>query len=343
VTLAQLKPVPAVRAPIAHGGGLDAARRLYPQAPTPWLDLSTGVNPLPYPLPALAPEAFTRLPDANAVAETEAAAAKAYAAPPGVEVVAAAGSQAVIKSLPRLFPARRVGTLGFTYAEHAAAWRAAGAQPFEARALDELADAEVAVIVNPNNPDGRFCDPADIGFTAQRMARRGGLLVVDEAFMDFSPEASAVPYMGENLVVLRSFGKAYGLPGVRLGFALCRPPVAELLRAELGPWSVSGPALAVGAEALRDRDWLRRSATLLQSAAARLDARLDAAGLEIVGGTRLFRLVQSADAGFWFERLCRRGILTRRFAEKPHWLRFGLPGAPQEWERLAQALGVANG
>lgn len=113
--------------PPTHGGGVDAARRAFPEAPSPWLDLSTGVNPRAYPLPAFPPEALTRLPDTSAFEAAEAAAARAYGAPESFGVVAGAGAQAFIDLLPRVFPARRVATLGFCYAEHAARWRAAGA------------------------------------------------------------------------------------------------------------------------------------------------------------------------------------------------------------------------
>jgi cobalamin biosynthetic protein CobC len=170
------------------------------------------------------------------------------------------------------------------------------------------------------------------------MAPRGGVLIVDEAFVDFTPEASVAPAAGGNLIVLRSFGKAYGLPGVRLGFALCEPTVAARLRAALGPWSVSGPALAVGAAALADAAWLEENAALLECSARRLDALLAAAGFAIIGGAGLFRLAQHDDAANWFERLCEAGILTRSFVERPKWLRFGLPAAPYDWERLALAL-----
>ena len=214
-------------APIRHGGGLDAARRRFPSAPEPWIDLSTGVSPRAYPLPAIAPEAWTRLPDENALAVLEAAAAKAYRAPARIEVVAGAGTQAFIQCLPRLLPARRVATLGFTYAEHAASWRASGARASVAATLDELADFDVAIVVNPNNPDGRLVPPECLVELARRMAPRGGVLIVDEAFVDFTPEASVASAAGGNLIVLRSFGKAYGLPGVRLGFALCEPTVAR--------------------------------------------------------------------------------------------------------------------
>jgi len=323
---------------IRHGGGLDAARRRFPSAPEPWIDLSTGVSPRAYPIPAIAPEAWTRLPDENALAVLEAAAAKAYRAPARIEVVAGAGTQAFIQCLPRLLPARRVATLGFTYAEHAANWRASGARASVAATLDELADVDVAIVVNPNNPDGRLVPPECLVELARRMAPRGGVLIVDEAFVDFTPEASVAPAAGGNLIVLRSFGKAYGLPGVRLGFALCEPTVAARLRAALGPWSVSGPALFVGAAALADSAWLEGNAALLECSARRLDALLAPAGFAIIGGAGLFRLAEHDDAANWFERLCQAGILTRRFAERPKWLRFGLTAAPQDWERLALAL-----
>ncbi len=327
--------------PIEHGGGLDAARRRYPAAPRPWIDLSTGVSPRAFPLPAIPAEAFTRLPDEAARLTLEAAAARAYRACENCEVVAGAGTQAFIQRLPGLFPARRVATLGFTYAEHAASWRASGAQVTAVESLDGLATMDAAVVVNPNNPDGRLTAPEQLAALARRMAAHGGVLIVDEAFIDFTPRASVATLAGGNLIVLRSFGKSYGLPGLRLGFALCDPSIAERLRAALGPWSVGGPALAVGAAALADAAWLDESKLLVQSSARRLDAMLEAAGFRIVGGAALFRLAEHAAAAHWRERLCEAGILTRRFAERPAWLRFGLPGAAEEWRRLARALGVS--
>ncbi|MFY9627982.1 MAG: threonine-phosphate decarboxylase CobD [Methylocystis sp.] len=333
-------PQPAAAEPIEHGGGLDAARRRFPQAPGPWIDLSTGVSPRAYPLPQIAPDAWTRLPDADALNAMEKAAAAAYRAPAGLAVVAGAGTQAFIQCLPRLFPARRVASFGFTYAEHLASWLAAGAQTSVAVTLDELAAVDVGIVVNPNNPDGRLTSPRQLIELAQRMAARGGMLIVDEAFIDFTPGASVAPMAGGNVVVLRSFGKAYGLPGLRLGFALCDASMARTLRAALGPWNVSGPALAVGAAALTDAAWLEESRAMLGDAACRLDCLLRAAGFGVIGGTSLFRLAAHDDAASWFERLGRSGILARRFPERPKWLRFGLPRAPHEWERLSAALGV---
>ena len=329
-----------------HGGGVDAARRAFPEAPTPWLDLSTGVNPRAYPLPPFPAQALTRLPDVSAFEAAEGAAARAYNAPPGFVAVAGAGTQAFIDLLPRVFPARRVATLGFCYAEHAARWRAAGASMTLASSLDELASMDVAIVVNPNNPDGGVTPPLELLRLARRLRARGGLLVVDEAFADFAPALCLEPLLAkepeaiENVIVLRSFGKAYGLPGLRLGFALCSPSRASALRAAQGPWSVSGPALAAGALALQDTAWLPAAQEQAERSAQQLDELLAAAGFFPLGGTSLFRLVERVHAARSFARLCSAGILTRRFAERPGWLRFGLPAEPQDFERLARALGV---
>ena len=326
--------------PILHGGRLDLARARFPQAPEPWVDLSTGVSPYPYPLPPLEPEVFTRLPDVAALAALERIAARAYRAGPKAQIVAGAGTQAFIQWLPRIRPAARVAVLGLTYAEHAAAWRATGASVMRARSLDDIVAAEIGVVVNPNNPDGRLEPAARLAETARRMAAKGGLLIVDEAFVDFlAPEASLAPLAGEpGVTVLRSFGKAYGLPGVRLGFALCGEELAARLRATLGPWSVAGPALAIGAAALGDPAWLAERGADLGKDVARLDALLAAAGFEIIGGVTLFRLARQAAADRWFAHLARRGILTRSFGERPDWLRFGLPATPAAWERFERAL-----
>jgi cobalamin biosynthetic protein CobC len=330
--------------PEEHGGGLDAARLRYPNAPKPWLDLSTGVSPLAYPLPEIAHEAWTKLPDVEARDLAESAAAKAYGAPRFIETIAGAGSQAFIRLIPWIFVAQRVSVLGFTYSEHAVAWRVTGARVETATSLADLTDAEVAIVVNPNNPDGRRVPPSALLRLARSMSARGGLLIVDEAFVDFTPDASLVPLLepDDRIVVLRSFGKAYGLPGLRLGFAMCGPYIAERLRAAQGPWAVSGPALALAAEALRDEAWLESSRAYAQEAVLELDEMLTAARFAVVGGTSLFRLAESEAPQSWHERLCRAGILTRRFRDRPRWLRFGLPGDRAEWARLAQALGLAE-
>jgi len=325
-----------------HGGDLFAARRLYPQAPQPWLDLSTGINPFSYPFADLPVESWTRLPQPEELAILEAAARVAYRAPETAEIIAAPGSQALINWLPRLVPARRVGILGFSYCEHVRSWERIGAGVTIAEDLAELENQDVAIIVNPNNPDGRLTPVTDLNSLSAALAERNGLLIVDEAFADFlRPGVSAVPDMpARGMLVLRSFGKGYGLPGVRLGFAISSNPLASMLRIALGPWPVSGAAIALGAKALMDGAWLAAARLKLEALGAALDELLAAAGFEPAGGSLLFRLVHHEEAQIWFERLAQSGILVRRFEARTDWLRFGIPPSEGALARVCAALGL---
>lgn len=330
------------RSAIYHGGNLSAARHEFPLAPLPWLDLSTGINAIPYPLAPISPESWTRLPDALGLKHLEGAAANAYGVPWPRQVIAAAGTQILIQWLPRLFPARHVAVLGFGYQEHPAVWRANGAIVRVVENLESLSSpsTDVAIVVNPNNPDGRTIEPQALSDLAIALNRRRKLLIVDEAFMDVvHPSKSLIPSMPEDgVIVLRSFGKAYGLAGLRLGFAITGPRLAERLRKAVGPWAVSGPAITIGAEALADKSWLEETTARLTADAKRMDALLRAAGFSVLGGTPLFRLAANLDCARWFEKLGQKGILVRPFPDRPNWLRFGLPGPENDWARLDAAL-----
>lgn len=324
---------------ILHGGDLDAARAAFPGAPDPWLDLSTGINPRPYPLPSLTVEAWTRLPGRGEEEGLRRAAARFYGAPSADHVAAAPGSQALIQLLPRLRPPGTVAVLGPTYAEHAQAWALAGHRVRVVTGLDELAAADVAVVVNPNNPDGRILPHETLTLLAARRHAAGGWLVVDEAFAEVTPAASIAPLATTpGLVVVRSFGKFFGLAGVRLGFVLATPALAAMVRAAVGPWAVAGPALAIGTAALNDDAWAQDTRRWLEGAAQRLDGLLAAAGLAVVGGTSLFRLAEDGRAPEFYARLGRAGILVRRFADHPARLRFGLPADSEGECRLRLAF-----
>jgi cobalamin biosynthesis protein CobC len=322
-----------------HGGALDVARRLCPEAPAPWIDLSTGVNPHAYPLPDLAADVWTRLPDSDALAGLEAIAASRYGAKREA-VVAGPGSQALIQTLAWIAPKGAVAALGPTYRGHAEAFGAAGIRLLETASVDTLAEVDVAVVVNPNNPDGRVVSRVDLLDLHERLSRRNGWLIVDEAFADFDgQDESLAPILPpKGAVVLRSIGKAYGLAGLRLGFAIASPDIAEALRAALGRWPVSGPAIAIGGRALADPNWTVAMSVRLGADAERLEALLETSGWRIVGGTRLFRLAARADAEAVFRRLLAAGILTRPFAGAPDRLRFGIPGEETHWERLFAVL-----
>ena len=321
-----------------HGGALEVARRLAPEAPKPWIDLSTGINPHAYPLFDLKPEAWSRLPESEALAKLEAAAAQRYGVDPTC-TVAGPGSQALIQALSLILPHGAVGALGPTYSGFASAFAAAGAQVDEAKRIEDMGDLDVVIVVNPNNPDGRITPRADLLELHRRLARRGGVLIVDEAFADFDgDDESLAPVLPGKAVVLRSFGKSFGLAGLRLGFAIASADIVQPLRAALGEWPVSGPAIAIGTKALADLAWTDAMRDRLGAEAARLDGLLKGNGWRLVGGTRLFRLAAKADARAAFERLMAAGILARPFADAADWLRFGIPGDESAWRRLAGAL-----
>jgi cobalamin biosynthesis protein CobC len=324
---------------LLHGGNLVAARQLFPDAPEPFVDLSTGINPHSYPLPPLPPDLFARLPEPAALDRLAAIAARAYGAPSPDCVVAAPGTQILLAPVAALVPPGRAAVLGPTYGEFARAAALAGHDVAEVQDISQLRDADLAIVANPNNPDGRVFKKRELLDLAEARGRRG-LLVADEAFMDVGPADTSLggEVARHNIVVLRSFGKFFGLAGLRLGFALARPEIAARLAAALGPWAVSGPAIAIGEIALADYGWVEATRKRLEGEARRLDATLAGARIEVVGGTSLFRLVHTSAAENLFEHLGRAGVLVRRFPEHAMWLRIGLPGNEPSWDRLSTAL-----
>jgi cobalamin biosynthesis protein CobC len=310
--------------PRDHGGGLDAAMARWGGTRQDWLDLSTGINPVSYPLPRIPDHAWTALPDRAATEALIAAARSFWNVPAGAEVIPAPGLSAIIARLPHATGAACIHIPRPTYNEYAASFLAAGVPGSDA------SDAP-GILVHPNNPDGRIWTTGEIG------ARP--LAIIDESFCDVMPEASHVGRAAApGVVVLKSFGKFWGLAGVRLGFAILVPgPLADRLREALGPWAVSGPALAIGAAALADQAWAKATRDRLARDAARLDALVSARGARIVGGTTLFRLYDVDDAQAWHDRLARGHVLSRIFPYSATWLRLGLP-APERWDRIKAAL-----
>ncbi len=341
--MTDLKGPNGVGDPIVHGGSLSRARALFPQAPEPWIDLSTGISPYPYPHSPIPGNAFARLPEPALLEDVKTIAAIAYGAPSAAHVVAAPGTQILLPIIGSLISkGRTAAILSPTYAEHARAARLCGFQVVETTDFDKLAEADLAVVVNPNNPTGRVVPRRDLMALAARLRAKDGLLVVDEAFIDVSEAESLADSVGEGgLVVLRSFGKFYGLAGLRLGFALAHPAIAGTVEVRLGPWAVSGPALHVAGEALADAGWRLVTQERLKADVTRLDGLLGRAGISVFGGTSLFRFVSDRRAQSLFRHLGERGIMTRRFDERPEDLRIGLP-VPDDWARLEDALSASE-
>ncbi|MTH79760.1 threonine-phosphate decarboxylase CobD [Paracoccus aestuariivivens] len=316
-----------------HGGDPDRARQIYGEGD--WLDLSTGINPVPYPVPTLPLHAWSDLPTSTDMAGLLYAARQAYQSK--AAIVALAGAQAAIQLVPRLMATGHARVLGPTYNEHLAALVAHGWTVEQVSDPEDLAGADLATIVNPNNPDGRCYPPESLNALADQV----GLLVVDESFADPEPAFSLAPSLGPengNIVVLRSFGKFFGLAGIRLGFALAGREMAERIAQLAGPWAVSGPAIALGRMALADMDWQDRTRERLVADAARMDRAAHTAGWRQVGGTTLFRTYAAPDASRAQEHLAHAHIWTRIFPYSRHWIRLGHPGTEQGWDRLEAAL-----
>lgn len=327
-----------------HGGDLAAVRATFPNAPSPWIDLSTGINPWPYPIGEVSPDSWRRLPSRSDERVLCEAAAAYFGAPSPDHVVVAPGSQAIIQWLPRLRAPGRVAVVSPTYGEHARTWLRAGHRVAEVRAGNDLAaNVNVLVVTRPNNPDGAIAPLAWLMSCAAQLEQRGGWLVVDEAFADPSgPSEIAAVVDRPNIVVLRSFGKFFGLAGIRIGFALTAGEIGDRLREALGPWCTSGPAIDIATRAYRDSTWIAHSRGRLERAAERLDQTANSNGLRLVGGTALFRLYQAANAHARIAALARAGIHVRRFAAHPDWLRIGLPGDARAWQRFSGALSAAQ-
>lgn len=323
-----------------HGGSIGRARALFPTAPEPFVDLSTGINPHSYPLFNLPATAFKRLPEPGRLRDLCTVAARAYGAPSPSCLAAAPGTQILLPRVAELVRPGKARVLGPTYAEHGRTAALAGHVVTTVDKVAALASADLAIVVNPNNPDGRLVERPVLLELAARLATRGGLLVVDEAFMDVG--GAGFSLAGDagtpGLVVLRSFGKFFGLAGVRLGFAFSTEDIASRLTGGFGPWAVSGPALDYGIRALADHGWQSGMRARLKDDAQRLDVLLARFDVKVTGGTSLFRFVELAQAPSLFDALGGAGIVVRRFDWNPAALRFGLPGSEEEWTRLAGAL-----
>lgn len=316
-----------------HGGNIDWAIGHYGGVPEEWVDLSTGINRVPYPLPALSDAAWRILPTREAQAGLIEAARVTYRS--DAPILPVAGAQAAIQMIPRLQPPAEARVLAPTYNEHAATLRAAGWRVEEVSRLEDLLGADLAVVVNPNNPDGREYDPDSLLDLSYGVGR----LVVDESFADPRPDLSVAGHAGQNgLVVLRSFGKFYGLAGLRLGFVLADATTINALSDMAGPWPVSGAALEVGRVALADRGWVVETTLRLRQETEKMDGIVAKAGWKLAGGCELFRLYETADAAAAQDRLAQHHIWSRKFPWSDRWLRLGLPGGRNEWNRLEQAL-----
>lgn len=300
-----------------HGGGIDAAIAQYGGTRNDWTDLSTGINPIPYPLPSFHGYHWTQLPDRAAFDAFEAAARKFWQVPANAEIIPASGASAIIAMLPSVLKGATAVIPEPTYNEHRAAYLAHG--------WEMTNKGDVKTIVHPNNPDGHLYSTADLN--AQTC-------VIDESFCDVCPELSMMSHaIDDGHLIIKSFGKFWGLAGMRLGAVIAPKSFAPALRDRIGPWAVSGPALYTGTRALQDAHWANDTRQRLAQDAQKLDQIMLDKGAKTMGGTTLFRLYHVDNAGAWYDRFAQNRILTRVFPYSQHFLRLGIP-AHDQWQRV---------
>jgi len=346
--------------PLNHGGAVDRAARRYGIPASDWLDLSTGINPIAYPVPDIESAHWQRLPLTSELDGLKAAATQYYNVPATDHLVCAPGTQALIQMIPFWLKdrmakqvAHHVHVMGPTYGEHDRCWQRAGYQcqlhqtdPAVrlAKAHGILSTAEpgtVIILVNPNNPDAAMFSPADIFELGKLADTRNCWLVVDEAFMDCQPDQSVCSQIDQlqTTIVLRSFGKFFGLAGARLGCAVMDRNLASDLESRIGPWAIPGPTIIAGAQAFLDSEWQQQSRFRLRTDAKRLDDLItNNSKLALTGGTDLFRYYDSEDCFTLADHLGERGILVRLFDHDARKMRFGLPGTDGDWKRLEDAM-----
>jgi len=333
---------------VKHGGNLLSVAKEYQSEPAHWLDLSTGVSPFAYPLGTPPVSCWNALPQENDGLERQAK--KYYDS--SCEPLAVAGSQAAIMALPETVTKLlgRCGTIilpGVGYKEHQHAWDSfqLNGQKWKLEfftdfpSQQQLDTTDVVLLINPNNPTGSYTHPQKLTALVQQMERRGGYLIVDEAFADATPEYSLLQSdsHSDSLIVLRSVGKFFGLAGARVGFIFANNSVLESVRDSIGPWTVSGPARWAVKQALSDREWQQQNRARLNKHAQRLKTLLSKYLSQQCRGTELFTTVFIPNAEQVHQQLCSQMIYTRLCDEK-NAIRFGLPVSDTEWTRLEIAL-----
>ncbi|QNT77903.1 threonine-phosphate decarboxylase [Entomobacter blattae] len=333
---------------LQHGGCLTKARQIFPQAPEPFIDLSTGINPFSYPIDWQGVD-LTRLPEPEEEEKLRSIAAQAYGVATSDHVCLASGTQLLISLLPVILPVGRVMLLEPTYQEYRHVWHSYAREVISCHSLEQMAhyytqypqgSPLIGILCNPNNPDGRKFPKNQLAALLRTARQNGGWLIIDEAYADMEGESIAGLVGEEGLVVLRSFGKSYGLAGVRLGFLLSSEVIVQKMRQLMGPWPVSALALTVACQALEDRQWLTNCQKKLEQQGYALQEIFSQAGLVCQGHTHLFYLVNTVFAHKLWQHLGHYGLLTRCFSYNENWLRIGIPENGAVLERLDNALSL---
>jgi len=245
-----------------HGGDLVWASDTFHRPIHEWVDLSTGISPWAYPVPNVPPETWQPLPYQQ---QPLLDAAAHYYQCPYTHVLPVAGSQCAIDAIPQTLKKSCVAIPLTGYQEHAKSWEKSGHQvihyddPEQLQCLLAQKKIHHIVIINPNNPTAEYWSMSALLALHSQLSSQQKL-IVDEAFMDLDEQHSLRSYIGrdtafDNIIVLRSVGKFFGVAGVRLGFVLSASSYLSLLQQVIPLWQVSNIALWLGEKILLDDEW----------------------------------------------------------------------------------------
>lgn len=327
---------------LTHGGQLQAIAQQYAIPIIQWLDLSTGIAPMGYPVGPLPALYWQRLPQP---CPTLLKAAQDYYG--SKHLLPIAGSQSLIQILPQIcqqhgYANSQVWIPQVGYKEHQKAWQNAGYRLQLYTDLSELChvtSGDIVLLINPNNPSGELLEHDRANGLYQKLKAKQALLIVDEAFMDGTPQHSLINALPcDKLIILRSVGKFFGLAGIRLGFVAASPKWLNLFAQALGPWAINGPAQYVGAQALADNTWQQQQRHALTDLSLGLAGLLQQHFNQIPRGTLLFQTIHLPHAPQVFDALCQQGVYVR-LCDEQNALRFGIPDK-QGLLRLAQVLAL---
>ncbi len=356
-----MRPTAEARAVPEHGGDIYGIARELGLAPGELLDFSASINPLGFPpgLPSALSQALAEVvhyPDRRCTALREELAAYHGLSP--AQILVGNGSTELIYLIPRALRPRRGLIVAPAFGEYDKALRAAGAEVrwhvtaeadgFTLRGPLDPGAAELVFLANPASPSGALVPPEEMAAVVRRLTARGAVAVLDEAFIDFVEEASLKHALSRvpGLMVLRSFTKFFGIPGLRLGYLLGAAELVARVGAVQEPWSVSTLAQAAGRACLAEADFMARSRRMVAEARERFQGQLAGLpGLRVFPSAANYLLLKLAqpglDAATVRRRLLARGLIIRDASNfrglNERFVRVAVR-RPEENDRLVAAL-----
>ena len=304
-----------------HGGDIDNAIKKYGGNKDDWIDLSTGINPNHYPYKLINIRELQNLPYKNDIDNLNKLAKKYFQTTACVRAVS--GAQGGINILPFLLPNKTVSILSPTYNEYQNVFSNSLKKIINVKNLSELKKSQIAIICNPNNPDGKLYSNDNL----LKISKSVEYLIIDESFIDQYPRKSLSHKLDDqtNILILRSFGKFFGLAGIRLGFLISNKEIDKKIQFLIGNWPISNVAINVASKALIDHVWIMNTISFLKEGSYFLDCLASEINWKVVGGTNLYRLYETPNAHDAQNKLANFKIWSRRFSYSKKWIRLGIP------------------